>query len=61
MLTTARQAYIADNELRPQEAYEIEADNLHRPVFTWKRNSTPFIKPGESFVLEIQCLGKVGW
>jgi hypothetical protein len=61
MHTTSTQAYVAENELPPGEAYEIEAENLHRPVFSWSSSSAPLILPGASTVLEVQCLGKVGW
>lgn len=61
MHTTTSEAFIADSELSPGDAYEMEAENLHRPVFRWESESKPLILPGQSTVLEIKCLGKVGW
>lgn len=61
MHTTTSEAYVADNELAPGDAYEIEAENLHRPVFRWSSEEKPLILPGSSTVLEVKCLGKVGW
>ncbi|KAK4057137.1 hypothetical protein OIO90_001632 [Microbotryomycetes sp. JL221] len=58
---TLTEAYLVENELSPSEAYEIESDNVHRPVFSWQRQSeTIQIQPGSSIVLVVQCLGKVG-
>jgi hypothetical protein len=61
MHTSSTQNYVDENELSPAMAHEIEAENLHRPVFTWRGSSAPKIAPGESTVLEVQCLGKMGW
>lgn len=61
MHTTSTEAYVAENELAPGDAYEIESENLHRPVFSWSSTESPLILPGASTVLEVKCLGKVGW
>lgn len=61
MHTTSTEAYVAENELAPGDAYEIESENLHRPVFSWASTEFPLIAPGASTVLEVKCLGKVGW
>ncbi|SCZ89502.1 BZ3500_MvSof-1268-A1-R1_Chr9g10432 [Microbotryum saponariae] len=58
--TTTTQAYVDENELPPAEAYEIEADNRDRPVFSWTVDQVPRIKPGQTYLLDVQCLGKVG-
>ncbi|KAM0789161.1 hypothetical protein ACM66B_000010 [Microbotryomycetes sp. NB124-2] len=55
------EAYLAENELSPTEAYEIEADNLYRPVFKWKKGAgAQTVGARSSTVLEVQCLGKAG-
>ena len=61
MHTTATQAYVDEQALSAGEVYELESDNLNRPVFTWIRSEAPFIAPGTSTMLEVQCLGKLGW
>jgi hypothetical protein len=60
-LTTSTQAYLAENELPAVEAYEIESDSVHRPVFRWGGSTATKIPPGASYVLEVQCRGKIGW
>ncbi|GAA6003089.1 hypothetical protein JCM10207_001980 [Rhodosporidiobolus poonsookiae] len=59
-LTTSTQAYLAENELSAVEAYELEAEGVHRPVFRWSGSTSTSIPPGASYVLEVQCLGKIG-
>ena len=54
-------AYVEENELPPADAYEVHSESLHRPVFTWSTESVTSIAPGASTVLEVRCLGKVGW
>ncbi|SCV69753.1 BQ2448_1147 [Microbotryum intermedium] len=58
--TTTTQAYVDENELPPAEAYEIEADNRDRPVFSWTIDQVPKIEPGQTYFLDVKCLGKVG-
>ncbi|WWC88812.1 uncharacterized protein L201_003725 [Kwoniella dendrophila CBS 6074] len=62
--STAReaQAVIQEGELTPEQAYEIEYDQLHKPVFAWsKDNNEKFeIAPGGRLNLDVKCLGKVG-
>jgi hypothetical protein len=53
---------LADGDLSISERYEIEYDLLRRPVFHWRSREEPNnIKPGQKVVLNIGCLGKVGW
>ncbi|KAK4051457.1 hypothetical protein OIV83_002941 [Microbotryomycetes sp. JL201] len=55
------EAYLADNEHSASDAYEIESDNLYRPVFSWKQlDGAQMVDAGSSVVLEVQCLGKAG-
>lgn len=61
MHTTSTQAHVMEKDLPPMEAYELESDNLLRPVFTWSGITKPLIRPGESTIFEVKCLGKVGW
>lgn len=59
--STARAARTAlAGDLSPAEAYEIEWDLLHRPVFEWQ-TAEVFIAPGAKHVLSVRCFGKVGW
>ncbi|GAA5826496.1 hypothetical protein JCM11251_002398 [Rhodosporidiobolus azoricus] len=59
-LSTATQAHLGENELPAVEAYELEAEVLHRPVFRWSGSPTTLIPPGASHILEIECRGKIG-
>lgn len=62
MHTTFTKTYVDENDLPPEEAYEIESENRDNPVFTYSNVDVPLIiAPGASVVLEVQCLGKVGW
>ncbi len=58
--TAASQAFIADNDLSPAEAYEVEVESHQRPVFSWEPTSQPIILPGQTTILELDVLGKVG-
>nr|XP_019045803.1 hypothetical protein I302_06194 [Kwoniella bestiolae CBS 10118]OCF24733.1 hypothetical protein I302_06194 [Kwoniella bestiolae CBS 10118] len=63
--STAReaQAIIQEGELTPEQAYEIEYDQLNKPVFTWNQvdgKDRLEIQPGGRVTLEVKCLGKVG-
>ena len=60
-LATAAQAYLAENELAPTEAFELEGESVHRPVFRWDGSPQTVIAPGASHIFEIQCRGKIGW
>jgi len=60
-LSQSIQAYLTDNELPAVEAYELQAEALQRPVFTWEGTKETSILPGASHVLEVKCLGKIGW
>lgn len=60
-IAPAQQA-LADGELSVYDTYETEYDLIHRPVFTWdSSSSTQSAGPGEKLVLNVNCLGKVGW
>ncbi|GAA5872900.1 hypothetical protein JCM8547_003260 [Rhodosporidiobolus lusitaniae] len=59
-LSTSTRAFLAENDLPPVQAYELESDNLHRPVFKWNGTTATKIPPGASYVLEVQCRGKIG-
>lgn len=61
MHATSSQAYVDENELSPGDAFEIESDNLNHPVFRWTSPAAPLLLPSASMVLEVQCLGKIGW
>lgn len=54
-------AYVEEHELTLGDAYEIHSESVQRPVFTWTTESVTSIAPGASTVLEVRCLGKVGW
>ncbi|WVR06234.1 hypothetical protein IAU60_003264 [Kwoniella sp. DSM 27419] len=69
--STAReaQAIIHEGELTSEQAYELEWDQLKRPVFTWQREQQDdaaavdgkvLIAPGGRLTLNVRCLGKVG-
>lgn len=61
MHAASARAYVDENDLSPADAFEIESDNLNRPVFSWTSSATPLLLPGASMILEVQCLGKIGW
>ncbi|WWC70625.1 uncharacterized protein I206_104576 [Kwoniella pini CBS 10737] len=56
------QAIISEGELTAEQAYEIEYDQLNRPVFIWSRDEKEdvVIPPGGRINLDVQVLGKVG-
>ncbi|WWD18356.1 hypothetical protein CI109_102806 [Kwoniella shandongensis] len=61
--STAReaQAIIQEGELTPEQAYELEWDQLNRPVFTWEKGDDEIsIAPGGKATISVRCLGKVG-
>ncbi|OCF62347.1 hypothetical protein L486_02015 [Kwoniella mangroviensis CBS 10435] len=64
--STAReaQAIIQDGELTPVQAYEIEYDQMNKPVFTWDHKDGAGDKleigSGGKVTLDVRCLGKVG-
>nr|XP_018262525.1 uncharacterized protein I303_05542 [Kwoniella dejecticola CBS 10117]OBR84683.1 hypothetical protein I303_05542 [Kwoniella dejecticola CBS 10117] len=61
--STSREArsVIAEGELTPEQAYEIEYDQLNKPVFTWTREESQIeIMPGGKMNLDVKVLGKVG-
>lgn len=60
-LSASTQAYLAENELAPVEAYELEGESVHRPVFRWEGSPQTAIAPGSSHIFEVQCRGKIGW
>lgn len=47
-------------EITPQQAYDLDFDMTHRPVFTWDKNSKIYIPPGGRTTLQVEVLGKVG-
>lgn len=55
------QIVVAEGELSPEQAYEIDYDALNRPVFSWDSPGDLVIPPGGRTVLTVYCLGKVGW
>ncbi|GAA6044610.1 hypothetical protein JCM8097_006453 [Rhodosporidiobolus ruineniae] len=59
-LSASTQAFLAENDLPAVEAYELEAENIHRPVFKWSGSTSTSIAPGASYILEVQCRGKMG-
>ena len=61
--STARSAHslVAEGELSPEEAYELEWDSLNRPVFTWENEGDTTVQPGGRATISVRCLGKVGW
>lgn len=61
--TTARlQAIISEGELTAGEAYELESDLIHRPVFRWEQPEAALvIPPGGKKTINVWCRGKVGW
>jgi len=61
--STAReaQAVIAEGELSPEHAYELDWDQLHQPALTWENPDENSIQPGGRVTLLVKCLGKVGW
>ncbi|WVQ65923.1 uncharacterized protein L199_004101 [Kwoniella botswanensis] len=64
--STAReaQAIIQEGDLTPEQAYEIEYDQMNKPVFTWDQKDGAGDKleigPGGKVNLDVRCLGKVG-
>ncbi|KAK8858467.1 hypothetical protein IAR55_002694 [Kwoniella newhampshirensis] len=61
--STAREAHaiIQEGELTPEQAYELEWDQLHRPVFTWEKGAEEvMVPPGGRATISVRCLGKVG-
>lgn len=52
---------LAEAELSPEEAYELELDMLTRPVFTWEPEGQSSVLPGGRSTITVSCLGKVGW
>lgn len=59
--TAASEAFVADHDLSAGDAYEVEAESRQRPVFSWKASAQPLILPGQTTILEVEVLGKVGW
>lgn len=59
--TQAAESLVAESELSATDAYEIQSDIQHRPVFRWEPKTTLAIEPGHHRVLEVECLGKVCW
>jgi len=62
--TREAQAVIAEGELTPEQAFEIEGDMLNRPVFVWEdgvAGANCSIASGGRRTLTIRCLGKIGW
>ncbi|WVQ81064.1 hypothetical protein IAT38_003171 [Cryptococcus sp. DSM 104549] len=59
------QAIIAEGDLTPEQAYEIEWDQINQPVFTWENEGkaageATHIAPGGRATLLVRCLGKAG-
>ncbi|TXT13431.1 hypothetical protein VHUM_00798 [Vanrija humicola] len=54
------QVVVAEGELSPEQAYEVDYDTLNRPVFSWDSPGDLVIPPGGRTVLMVYCLGKVG-
>ncbi len=55
------QHLIAEGELSPEQAYELEWDVANRPVFIWENQGETRIPAGGRATLSVRCLGKVGW
>ena len=54
------QHILAEGELSPEKAYELDNDSIQRPVFTWDNSTDLSIPPGGRATINVQCLGKVG-
>jgi hypothetical protein len=48
-------------EITPRHAYEIQHDQLHRPVMRWDAEQAVDIKPGARASVAVECFGKIGW
>lgn len=61
--STAREAQtlVAEGELSPEQAYELDWDTVNSPVFSWDQTKEVSIPPGGRSTLSVKCLGKVGW
>lgn len=61
--STAReaQAIVAEGELSPEQAYELDWDQINRPSLVWENRGEMGIPPGGRVTLAIRCFGKVGW
>lgn len=60
-VTREAQAILAEGEVSPEQAYELDFDSLNRPVFTWDNSAELSIPAGGRTTISVQCLGKVGW
>ncbi|KAJ6547608.1 TRAPP II complex [Mycena capillaripes] len=58
-ITPAQQA-LATGDLSVFDTYETEYDLLHRPVFSWNKEDTKDIPPGQKLTVNVNCYGKVG-
>lgn len=60
--STMREAQAAlAEEITPRHAYEIQHDQLYRPVMQWDAEQKVEIKPGARASIAVECFGKVGW
>ena len=53
------QALLSEGEMTSEQAYELEYDIVHRPVFSWTSEQVS-IAPGGRTTISVDCLGKVG-
>jgi hypothetical protein len=59
---TVREANaVLAEEITPRHAYEIQHDQLHRPVMRWDAEQRMEIKPGARASIAVECFGKIGW
>ncbi|EIW73613.1 hypothetical protein TREMEDRAFT_26647, partial [Tremella mesenterica DSM 1558] len=54
------QVILQEGELSPEQAYELDWDQIHNPVFSWEAPDQTIIPPNGRLTLCIKCFGKVG-
>ncbi|KAL1742926.1 TRAPP II complex [Schizophyllum fasciatum] len=58
-IAPAQQA-LSEGELSVFDTYETEYDLLHRPLFSWNKDESQSVAPGQKTTLNIVSYGKVG-